>query len=657
MVILHYFVFLAYRAMDVLVTFLPLQMCWLVGTLGGNLSYWFLPKQRKIVSQNLYLALGDEMGKRECRRIARRYFGAFGRNRLCGWKLQKMSPAAIERKIRYENRQVILDLMEQGQGVIAAWTHIGPWEALASIPAFGPGVERGILYRSTSNPFLETYLQRLRPAESLKLFPQGTGLHGPMDHLDQGGVLGVAVDRFSDAGSVWCPLFKRLTSTSNQAALLSVRTGAPIIPLGLYPERMGRWRLVFGEPILPPDSEAEASSGRITARLNVAVEQVIRRGPEEWSWVHSRWKTPNPEFLLSAYRRGIEYPPGQSEDSLKPFRMLVRSPNWLGDACMTVPTVRALKKGRPDAEITILCSENLRAFWENVRHVDHVVAKGARKAPLLKAVQLIRREGAFHAGVLFPNSVRSGLEMRLAGIEPVVGYASAGRTQFLDQEIEGKRMPGPPEHHAWRYMRIAHAVGADQSDPDLYAHRAHRPVKTGPWKIGICPGAAYGDAKRWPVERFAEAVETIHRRWDGGVEWVIYGAPNETEIAERFEAKCSVEVENLVGKTNLSELMDDLGTIHTLITNDTGTMHLAALFGIPTVAIFGSTEPSLTSPIGTGHRVLRHHVECSPCFLRDCPRDFRCMTSVTVEEVVNSVEEILAEQKSTEEPKEAATTG
>jgi ADP-heptose:LPS heptosyltransferase len=128
-----------------------------------------------------------------------------------------------------------------------------------------------------------------------------------------------------------------------------------------------------------------------------------------------------------------------------------------------------------------------------------------------------------------------------------------------------------------------------------------------PIKIGLCPGAEYGPAKRWLPKRFAEAAEKISAQ-------------------------------------TLDQLIDELRECRLLLTNDTGTMHLAALLGVPVVAIFGSTEPRLTGPLGDGHVVLRHHVECSPCFLRECPIDFRCMKAVSVQEVANAVLSILSKQ-------------
>ena len=125
---------------------------------------------------------------------------------------------------------------------------------------------------------------------------------------------------------------------------------------------------------------------------------------------------------------------------------------------------------------------------------------------------------------------------------------------------------------------------------------------------------------------------------------MIFGTGNERVLAAEIEEKLGVNGTDLTGRTSLLELARQLRRCRLLLTNDTGTMHLAAFLGVPTVAIFGSTEPQLTGPIGEGHVVIRHHVECSPCFLRECPLDFRCMKAVTVEEAVLAVERVLARE-------------
>ena len=163
-----------------------------------------------------------------------------------------------------------------------------------------------------------------------------------------------------------------------------------------------------------------------------------------------------------------------------------------------------------------------------------------------------------------------------------------------------------------------------------------------PIKIGLCPGAEYGPAKRWLPERFAEAAKKISAQ--SPVQWMLFGTARDASPGEQIAAVLGDHCVNRIGQTTLDQLIDELHECRLLLTNDTGTMHLAALLGIPVVAIFGSTEPRLTGPLANGHIILRHHVECSPCFLRECPIDFRCMNAVSVDEVADAVLSILRNQ-------------
>jgi ADP-heptose:LPS heptosyltransferase len=145
-------------------------------------------------------------------------------------------------------------------------------------------------------------------------------------------------------------------------------------------------------------------------------------------------------------------------------------------------------------------------------------------------------------------------------------------------------------------------------------------------------------------ERFAETALAIAS--ERPVQWILFGTFADTERGATIETALGASCINRIGKTTLDELVAELSECALLLTNDTGTMHLATLLGVPVVAVFGSTEPRLTGPLGTDHAVLRHQVECSPCFLRECPIDFRCMKAVTVEEVVESVSSLLGKWES-----------
>ena len=326
-------------------------------------------------------------------------------------------------------------------------------------------------------------------------------------------------------------------------------------------------------------------------------------------------------------------------------RIVIRSSNWLGDAVMTVPAVRALKRANPAAHITVLTPGKIAEVWRLVAEVDEVIA--FPKAKIFGVAKLIRR-GKFDAGVIFPNSLRAGLEMWLARVPRRVGYAGHSR-RWLLTEICGteKSEPAsaPGRHQVHHYLRLAEFLGAS-ADADVNFGFPNAALKKRglekPARIAICAGAEFGPAKRWLPERFAEVVQTLDD--PAGSRWQLVGTAKDRAVAEQITALCPApaEIENLCGKTTLAELIAILRASDALLTNDTGTMHLAALLGVPTVAIFGSTEPALTGPLGTGHTVVRKRAECSPCFLRECPIDFRCMKEVESATVAEALRRILA---------------
>ena len=359
--------------------------------------------------------------------------------------------------------------------------------------------------------------------------------------------------------------------------------------------------------------------------------------------MHNRWKTPKPNFLLAEYKRGVVMPSGFDPARLKPFRILIRSCNWLGDAVMSTPAVQAIKRARPDAHVTILAQSKLVDYWKRVPEVDEVLPIQPGDS-VFSVAWKIRR--SYDVAIVLPNSIRTGLEVWLAGIPRRVGYPARGRRWLLNQILtpsKKQQLCRPARHQSHHYMDLARWLGAEVADADklnpttLFADAAARVRRGGEGRlrIGLCPGAEYGPAKRWLPERFAEVARVVAGQVD--CEWVLFGVAGDAAIGEKIAMELDGRCVNLIGKTTLGELIDRLGECRALLTNDTGTMHLAAYLGVPVAAVFGSTEPLLTAPLGQGHQILRHQVECSPCFLRDCPLDFRCMKAVNVEETVAAV--------------------
>ncbi len=380
----------------------------------------------------------------------------------------------------------------------------------------------------------------------------------------------------------------------------------------------GGW---FSAPTLDRPNDTVAT---LTARTNDAIADGIRKAPEDWFWVHNRWKTPKPNWLLGEYKRGLSLPDDLS--TLQPFRILIRASNWLGDSVISIPAVRAIKRGRPDAHVTVLAPEKIAAVWRLVPEVDAVISLGTMSLPVV--ARALRREKPFEVGIAFPNSLRSALELWLGKIPRRVGYAGHQRRWFLNQVVRPVERSGPPPHQVEHYLDLARSLGVKATAEELVLAASPLLTTAGGHRFGLCPGAEYGPAKRWLPERFAETAAAL------GGHWVLFGTAKDAEVGAQIEATLGKSCTNLIGRTTLQELIAELRTCELLLTNDTGTMHLATLLGVPVVAVFGSTEPSLTGPLGRNHRVVRHQVECSPCFLRECPLDFRCMKAVgSAEEV------------------------
>jgi heptosyltransferase II len=379
-------------------------------------------------------------------------------------------------------------------------------------------------------------------------------------------------------------------------------------------------------------------------------------------------------------------------------RLLVRGVNWLGDAVMTTPALLRLREKFPDAHIALLTPEKLKDLWTGHPAVNETISIAPNESVFAVARKL-RRVGSsrcddrtaqravpskFDLALVLPNSPRSAIEMWLARIPQRVGYERPWRNWFLTQAIppraEVARMRKRsvseirelvaadvnrrtiPENRAFtsaatnahqihEYLHLATALGVNPEPlaPQLFVlpdEIEAAKKKFGLEQItlpvfGLNPGAEYGPAKRWPAERFITAAKEIQQRTN--CVWLISGGKNEMQIAYQIEsamrnAQCAIF--NLAGKTSLRELMSLLKFCRVLLTNDSGPMHVATALGTPVVVPFGSTSPELTGPGLPGdprQHLLKSDAPCSPCFLRECPIDFRCMTGISVERVVEAV--------------------
>lgn len=632
----QWLVYALFRCVEGVLKCLPLLVIWWAGRVLGTVVYFLAGSYRRLALHNLRIAFGREKSAAERRAIAREHFKSLFANLLCGLKLPLMKEADVARRVRSENMQHLRQAFEAGRPLLHPIMHASCWEVMTQIPStFIQGHKPASIYQPLRNPWLNALVLRRREKLGYKLFDRTEGFNAPIKYVRDMGMLGILVDQHAGDHGVWCPFFDRLASTTNIVALCALRTNAVILPMMVYDDGPARWRFVCDGPL--QTGEEKPTIDGITLAINRTVERLIRQQPAGWFWVHNRWKTPKPHFLLANYRRGVLMPEGEDLQRLQPFELLIRSPNWLGDACMAFPMVRAIKRSRPDLRITILGPDKLEELWMAMPEVSAYIGKKGKEGPFAVARRIKATGVLYDAAVFCTNSTRSTLEVWLAGIPRRVGYRGSLRSKMLNQIVKEPKTQGGKQHHAHRYMHIAKSIGADITQPGLWDAGAPPAPQGGIIRVGVCAGAEYGPAKRWGLERFAAVVNQISAS-QPQFRWELYGAPGEKEQGEQLSKLLNAPHENLVGKTRLSELITRLRGCQLLLTNDTGTMHLAAALGIPTVSIFGSTCPIETGPLGDLHTVIQHQVPCAPCFDRECRfGHYQCMALVTPEEVAAAV--------------------
>jgi len=332
-------------------------------------------------------------------------------------------------------------------------------------------------------------------------------------------------------------------------------------------------------------------------------------------------------------------------------RVVVRPPNWLGDAVLALPALVALRRHFGDAHFTVAAAPGVAALFREVTGVrpDDVIELPSRTRAAVAAL----RDGRFDTGVLFPNSFRTAWQMSRAGIPERWGYATSARRLLLTKHCRPDRQ-WRRRHQSAYYRQLVVGLGLPCGDevPRLAPTEASRQAAdslladlAGARLVGLAPGAAYGEAKQWPPDRMAALVQRLLEADAAAV--VLVGASHDREASRAIESwlrthapHVARRVIDLTGRTSVGALMGLIARMAVFVSNDSGAMHVAAAVGRPVVAIFGPTDERRTGPLGA-HAVLTAPVFCRPCMLRDCPIDHRCMKRITVDAVHAAVVERL----------------
>ena len=345
---------------------------------------------------------------------------------------------------------------------------------------------------------------------------------------------------------------------------------------------------------------------------------------------------------------------GRPIEKSKIHRILIRATNWVGDAVMTMPALEAVRENFPNADITVVARPWVIPLLETHPAVKNVIpyhrGKG-RREDFLEILRVVRRirEQNFDLAILFQNAFEAALLTFLGGIKNRVGYNTDGRGFLLSHGVR-RRADIMKGHQVEYYLGILKGMGweANSKDPMLFVDPEederigtmlrHHGIAVEDFLVALGPGAIYGPAKRWPSERFALIGDRAAERW--GAKVLIMGSEKEKDIGAEVNKAMNHPALDLSGLTSLGGAMALIKRCGFFVTNDSGLMHVAAALQIPLVAVFGSTDPVATGPRGPFARIVQHKTDCAPCLKPECPEDYRCMLSITPEEVWHEMEEL-----------------
>jgi heptosyltransferase II len=328
------------------------------------------------------------------------------------------------------------------------------------------------------------------------------------------------------------------------------------------------------------------------------------------------------------------------------MKILIRATNWVGDAILALPALRAVRKRFPRAEIAILARPYVTDIYRDQEICNQLIQYDPKDSHAgffgRERLAAELRAQKFDVALLLQNAFDAAWLAWRAKIPERIGYARDARSFLLTKALPLPRQGEIPAHEKFYYLELLRRAGwldtvQDESFIGLQVSQEKRRsadeflcksgVRPGALRVAIGAGASYGSAKCWPPSRFAEVMDRLQAEADADV--ILFGAVGEANVSKAISAEMRQPPIDLTGKTAIADLPALLSQCHLFIGNDSGAIHVAAAVGLPVVAVFGPTDPFGTAPVTRRCSIVQQKPYCSPCFLRRCPTDHRCMTAVT----------------------------
>jgi len=326
------------------------------------------------------------------------------------------------------------------------------------------------------------------------------------------------------------------------------------------------------------------------------------------------------------------------------MKIVVHTPNWIGDVVFAFPALESLKANFPDAEIWLAANAWVKDVFSGGEAENRIIPlPSLNNLKNVREAAKILKSHRFDIGLLLANSFSSAFLFAAARIPERWGYQKDGRAFLLTKGVPPAKKD-PPPHMVHYYLELLAGLGLKTLPPEIKITVSAEEKERARERLAslgadlkkplviINPGAAYGPAKRWPAPRFAALARLLQERKNADI--AITGTPGDTAPAEEVVSALDNAPINLVGKTTLPELLGIISQASAFVSNDTGPAHLANALRVPVVAIFGPTDPHITAPFHQPSTVIKkENIPCWPCFYRKCPFDHRCLIQISAEDV------------------------
>lgn len=574
----------------------------------SRLVYYGYDSRRRLIHSNLHHAFPERSAAWRAA-LARECLRRFVETTLLSLATPFLSPDRLRGIVRAAPSMQTFYAAHRAQprAAVLCSPHLAHWEVQTVHPLLIEGAmpEFGIIFRPLDNAAADAWVQQTRSRFGLKLLSRKSGLQEATRILRRQGIVGILPDQNAGDQGALSLFFGRVCSTTELPGILAEKYGAQVGMI--YPRYLGFWRVELHIDPVAHDGSVEG----ITVAVNRWIEDLLGRDDNfcaSWLWGHQRWKNqdaPARRFRLEQKRdllatdlklRGLPALPRRT-------RLWIRLPNWLGDVVMAVPLLRALRAGRPDAEITVLAKPQFLPLLDKWGVADRLRPLPPRGAGYFLHFWRLRDEFP-DCYLLFTNSARGDLEAWLTRCRQRFGIGRPGKWRpLLTHRFDLPAGFAESEHHQlelWTDFLEHFGLAAA---PD------RTPLPSAPRQAGsalalIC-GSENNPEKRWPVEHWRALIAAFPAE-----RFELLGTANDRPITDAVAAGFGDRVRNRAGETDLLQFADAVAACRLLVTNDTGGMHLANALGVPLIGLFGPTNPVRTGPVFAGRAVLLQPPGC-----------------------------------------------